>query len=619
VVDALPQQLDFVAWTGRFEPAYRVSDALLGLQGRIRYVTVVVYPRAALAAVERELPGLNAGQRKKSKPVNSDQRADFASMQIEIDRDQLPALARLPNVRWLGYAAPEPRLAGEREVQIVAGNFDGADKPKKGYLPWLHDIGLSGAGVCIAICDSGVDVNAGLAGGGHCDFGIGRFATFVSYSGAPASDKSGHGTSVASIALGNAATDRHENNDPNDFLWGLGVAPRASFVVQNALASTSFWPPLADEINQLAYDAITNGAHVMNNSWEINGSRGYTDEASRIDWLVRDADDVAPGRQSLVFVSAAGNGGSSGGTSIWGPHEAKNVITVGAVETDRDFKNSHRLLDTSSRGPAHDGRLLPTVVAPGLDVSAARSSSSTDPVIDGTGTYDANKWINAYTRVQIPGTSYAAPHVSGVCALLIQWWLKSHTRLPTPAMLKALLVNGAVDLSGSVPGSPGPIPNNDQGWGRVNIRNIVLDAPLTDRGPRICIDNAAPFTGSSQRRTFRIAPAAVDRCMRITLVWTDPPASIESDPARVNDLNLEVQQLPDGPTYKGNHFANGFSVPGGQHKQLDNVECVYLDQPRGTYEVRVRSGALRRDSRPPFGDTTLWQDFALVMDNAVRV
>jgi hypothetical protein len=186
-------------------------------------------------------------------------------------------------------------------------------------------------------------------------------------------------------------------------------------------------------------------------------------------------------------------------------------------------------------------------------------------------------------------------------------------------MVKALLINGAEDLRGGVVGASGiqtPIPNYNQGWGRVNLNNIVLDYPQSDRGPRLCVNHAAPFTANLQKRAYQVAPADETRPLRVTLVWTDAPAAQNSNPARVNNLNLAVKKLPDGPTFKGNNFVTGFSVAGGDYKDLDNVECVYIEQPAGRYEVRVIAACLSRNARPPF-NSTAWQDFALVMDNAV--
>lgn len=622
----------FVAWVGPFKPAYRVHSNLSGREGKIKYVSVGVYPEAEVEALKAFLIKTKSTIFRESSP--QDHNGKYTRLVVEVDAKNIPSLASLPGVRWIEYASPEPGLDGERETQIVAENLDNTAAPNTapvtGYQAWLTGLGLNGAGVTVAICDTGVDAGPNNNANGHLDL-RGRQAAFVDYTGGgTTTDTEGHGTHVAGIAVGNAATGQPEAAAPNDFLWGQGMAPQANYVVQNALLGP--WPPA--NWGNLAQDSVNNGAQVQNNSWWDGGpaGSGYTANARRYDQLMRDPNEATAALESLIIVFSAGNAGPNAST-ITPPKEAKNLITVGNSLTFRPgvgaVDDIRGIANSSSRGPAVDGRILPTVVAPGTNVSSAWSETGNTAKygqpIAGTGTPDpANpgNLLNQY--MYMSGTSMASPHVAGCCALLFEWWRnRTGGRTLSPAMAKALLINGAEDLVGgpsgrtNAAGNPIPltnIPNNDQGWGRVSLENMVLQAPDSDRGPKIFSDQRHAFTNNGQEHMIRVAPVDMARPMRITLVWTDAPGAANASPALVNDLDLEVTELATGNVYKGNVFANGFSTTGGNFDNRNNIECVYIQNPSGTYEVSIIAANIAASARPDIA--TPWQDFALVIDNA---
>ncbi|HEX2085500.1 MAG TPA: S8 family serine peptidase [Solirubrobacteraceae bacterium] len=634
-IEAVRADLPFVEWAGPFEPAYRVHPNLEEQSGRIQYVSVGVFPPEAIPAVADAVG--EAGGAVVRSTADEGGTHKYGHLVVELDKRAVPEIARHPDVRWLEFVPPAPGLEGERETQILAGNFDGAALPNTapvpGYQAWLTGVGLSGAGVTVAICDSGVDAGPNNNASGHVDI-AGRQTGFVDYSGGTTTtDTDGHGTHVAGIAVANAASGQVEAAAPNDFLWGQGVAPGANLVTQNA-TQMSPWPPAS--YAQMFRDSITNGAAVQNDSWTSNPGQpglGYTAICQEFDQLVRDPDTNTAQLEELAVVCSAGNSGPNAST-ITAPKEAKNVIVVGNSLTVRPgtgvaVDEIDGLRATSSRGPAIDGRFLPTVVAPGTNVSSIWSETGSvaqygNPIA-GTGNADpANPGNTINQYMFMGGTSMASPHVAGACALLIEWWgVRTGGRRPSIALLKALLVNGAVDLGGGrrtdalARGTLANIPNNHQGWGRVSLENMLLQAPESDRGPRIFSDQRHAFTTAGQEHTIRVAPADPARPMRVTLVWTDAPGAPNANPALVNDLDLEVTETATGTVFRGNVFgANGFSNAGGAFDTLNNVECVYVQNPNGAYDVTVVAGTIAANARPPFDAATPWQDFALVIENA---
>lgn len=105
--------------------------------------------------------------------------------------------------------------------------------------------------------------------------------------------------------------------------------------------------------------------------------------------------------RGVIVVSAAGNDGKSiltGDSSLNAPADVEDVISVGMITMNKGMATS------SSKGPTADGRFKPDCVAPGFG-----------PSIPNVYEYDDTRYSTTNY-----GTSFAAPFVSGICALILQ-------------------------------------------------------------------------------------------------------------------------------------------------------------------------------------------------------
>jgi hypothetical protein len=241
--------------------------------------------------------------------------------------------------------------------------------------------------------------------------------------------------------------------------------------------------------------------------------------------------------------------------------------------------NINGLAAFSSRGPTLDGRIKPDVVAPGTRVISDRSALGQSAVY--WATYDTHY---AYAG----GTSQATPMVAGSGALVREWLQnKQGVNAPSAALIKAILINGAFDMT---PGQYGtgatqeiaPRPNGDEGWGRVDL-GATLDSET--RTTLFRDETGGLNTGASQSYAYAVKAGTP---LRVTLAWSDYPGSPTAAKALVNDLNLVVTG-PDGSRLLGN----------GKADDLNNVEGVDIAAPQdGAYTVEVQAANVPNGPQP---------------------
>lgn len=580
---------DFVRWTGSFHPAYKLGTGL-EREGDIRRKTSVIFyddgdresTLFALAAAGARV--LSTG------PAQPDR--VLWRVVAEISPASHAAVTRIPQVVWLGARGDGPRLEDEMSSQIVAGNHP-AGVPELGYFDHLENLGYDGSGVIWAVVDTGVDYD-------HPDLGpriVGGFSvpgTSCSSIDQPGTDcnmPGGHGTHVAGIVGADATAGF---TDVDGFLYGLGVAPAYSIYALNIFGNET---PL-ELYSQLAQSG---GAVGSNNSWTTGEgtAHGYQDSERTYDFMVRDGNFDTQGiAEPHIVVFSAGNSGRNPMT-LTAPKESKNTIVTAGTQNFRTSGDIDAMYNSSSRGPAVDGRYVPTIAAPGQSIASTRNDlggSCASPISGTNGLYSF-----------CTGTSMAAPHTSGAVVLLTEWWRRAHGGAdPSPAMAKALLINTAVDITGAP-----PIPNFDEGWGRINLTGILRPEVVTET-----FDQEVLFDDSGETFELMIGVADPERPLKVTLVWSDAPGALGANPALVNDLDLLVEQ--DGTVFHGNSFTDGWSDAEPVADTLNNMENVFLPSPGAFARVTVMAVQIAGDGVPFRGDSSD-QDFALVCSNCLQV
>ena len=459
---------------------------------------------------------------------------------VRLDATGLARLGRLAEVVAIeGWRAP--RLLNERSVGLVESGAP--------FVRPLAALGLDGNGQRVAVADTGLDE-------GSCFFRErGKVVAYQNFA-APKGlrgDAHGHGTHVA----GSIAGDSKKSRDG-------GVAPKARLVVQ-AVGLDETMGDFDVDMAVLLQGAREAGAGVQTNSWGQAGA-GYTVMARELDRFVAD-------HPWMVVVAAVGNEGDEGPLSVNSPATAKNVVAVGAY--DGEFVD--RVAWFSSQGPTLDGRIKPTLLAPGITIHSAK----------------AGRRCKTET---LSGTSMAAPMVAGAAALVRQYFQEgrhpggdpnaARARVPSAALVKAVLVAGAAPI---VSGRLGPPDTMEQGFGRVRLARALGVLP---QGPRLWIHDGEVALDTAQRlrACFDVAPGAdVD----VALSWTDAPARQGAAVALVQDLDLSLWTA-DGNQLLGNADLQGANVP--PTVDARNVEEVVrarnLPEGRTCVEVLARQTPL---------------------------
>ncbi len=546
---------------------------------------------------------------------------------------QLLEIASLTAVRWV-EPLTQPRILNDYARTIMDVNTVWQNTP------------LFGNGQIIAIADSGLDT--GTQGTLSPDFAGRIVATYPLAPSGDWADQHGHGTHVAGSAAG-AGVQSGANPGLGDYANSFaGVAPAASLVIQGfEVDINGAIIGLPADYSLLFTQAYTSGAHLHSNSWgDVTGP--ITDTAAAYGgypYGAQRTDDFIWTHPDMTIFAAAGNSGKDGVPGAFGfctggngvidpdsllsPGTAKNVITVGASESNKNegplqgvpwlllsfcfatqpiasdiiANNANGMAAFSSRGPTDDGRAKPDIIAPGTNIVSNRSH---DPAANPLwGVHQTNTHY-----VYSGGTSMATPLTAGMGALAREWLTGQGAANPSAALVKATLLNTTEDMApgqygtGATQEIPYTRPNNVAGWGRANL-GFISPPPayalwFDDRATGLNTGESVNYTHTLTRPLQVITST---QPLRLMLVWTDPPASLSASAQLVNDLDLVV--TGPGGTYYGN------DVPTGD--RLNNVEGIIINNPPiGAYQVNVTAYNVPINSQPyalvvagPLTDSTL--------------
>ena len=605
--------LDHVRWVGEYEADWRISRRAAALS---RFVTTAdeplvangkvgllmdAFPGESAGRITEEIMGLGGSVQEVSESVWG------IRIRATLDREKIQDAADIHGIKWVELLKPRQtsneNAAAITDVRPVHTRADG----------------LYGEGQIVAVCDSGLD--RGSITEIHPDFldGYGNSRVLELFPWGDdsfSSDLSGHGTHVAGSVLGNGISSG-ANPAANLFpdTCHAGMAPKALLVLQ-AMSDkgNSTLPGIPADLKLLFQQALDAGASIHTNSWGTSGAGNYSGESA-------DVDQFCWSHKDFLILFAAGNAGYDkdldGVVDLYSmdtPATAKNCLSVGVSESLRavggfsekgygEFRtyadpvasdlmsdNAKGLAAFSGRGPCLDGRTKPDLVAPGTNILSTRSAVQEG---DGWGSYDPWYYYSG-------GSSMATPITAGAAALLREY-LTSHVDQfrktpPSSALLKACLVNAAVDIA---PGQYGDgefteirhTPGPAAGWGRLSLdRAVAPESPFFNT----YVDNAQGLN-TGEEASYTVSGEGSDSPLRITLAWTDYPAAAAADGGLVNDLDLMVTNRNGQVFYPDNARA-----------QTDMSKVLYVTTVNTTlYRPKVAIRLTPDDSTKRLG-SLLW-------------
>jgi hypothetical protein len=551
---ALVEQLFFIRWIGEYQPGYKIASTLDNLNpDDIIDLNVGVFHEQGntdnLLAVTQRIEEMGGWILYPG--------LDNSILTVRISASKIDNIARIPQVASIGESGKKITcMDNVRDINYTGAGF-------------VQDSGFNGSSVIGEVKDDGLNQN-------HPDFAGQIFAT----DGNPPA--ASHGTCTFGIVFSSGANNA-----------------QAKGMLPNGRGVFCYWT--LTRITSI-YNLKNLGGVFQSNSWCQGTSNGaYTAYSAE--------DDLGVSTYDITMLYAAGNQGNNGPASLYPDAAAKNVISVGAVNTqdtsilnDDSWGSPGGSIGIPSYGPTADGRIKPDLCGPNDYVF------TTDWV--GYNGYRIGNYITKCSDVYFGDTSAATAVVAGATGLVYDMYKKNlfgnnPTGItPHAATVKAMLIATAYQYPG--------IDRMKEGWGVPRLQN------LSNLGSKIFIVNEETALQTGHSVAYSLSMPAQGSPLKISLVWTDPAGTPGAQTALVNNLDLKVT-APNGTVFWGNHglTSSQWSSSGDNPSYRDsknNVENVFIENPEqygsGTWTVTVIAQNIALDGHSE--TTAVDQDFALV-------